>query len=210
MKSWVQLNYIQHFVIVYKQRRQKSFICEEKQQMCRSYFLRGGALCTKTKVSFKNYNRFAVRKVPEQLLKILNGMKLILDDQGKQLDSYTISLKSFRSFRVPLFNKPVTAQELFLLFLTDWNRVFPYHVYVIFLFFFSSLQTNTICDTIYTKECSFSNKTTCTTSYENECKTTTENKCTIVYDEKCSAVYEDKCQTGKISALTFKFVLKVK
>ena len=143
-------------------------------------------------------------------LKILNGIKLIPDDQRNHLDSYTISLKSFRSFRVPLFNKPVTAQELFLLFLTDWNRVFPYHVYVIFLFFFSSLQTNTICDTIYTKECSFSNKTTCTTSYENECKTTTENKCTIVYDEKCSAVYEDKCQTGKISALTFKFVLKVK
>ena len=89
MKSWVQLNYIQHFVIAYKQRRQKSFICEEKQQMCRSYFLRGGALWTKTKVSFKNYNRFAVRKVPEQLLKILNGIKLILDDQGKHLDSYT-------------------------------------------------------------------------------------------------------------------------
>ena len=44
-------------------------------------------------------------------LKILNGIKLILDDQGNHLDSYTISLESFRSFRVPLFRKP--GQELF-------------------------------------------------------------------------------------------------
>ena len=51
------------------------------------------------------------KKVPAQLLvcgiggplKILNGIKLILDDQGNQLDSYTISLESFRSFRGPLF-----------------------------------------------------------------------------------------------------------
>jgi len=28
-------------------------------------------------------------------------------------DSYTISLESFRSFRGPLFRKPVTGQELF-------------------------------------------------------------------------------------------------
>ena len=42
-------------------------------------------------------------------LKILNGIKLILDDQGNHLDSYTISLESFRSFRSPLFRKPVTA-----------------------------------------------------------------------------------------------------
>ena len=38
-------------------------------------------------------------------LKILNGIKLILDGQGNHLDSYTISLKSFRSFRGPLFRK---------------------------------------------------------------------------------------------------------
>ena len=54
-------------------------------------------------------------------LKILNGMKLILDDQGHHLDSYTISLESFRSFKGPLFCKPVTVQEIFLLFLTaNW------------------------------------------------------------------------------------------
>ena len=46
-------------------------------------------------------------------LKILNGIKLILDDQGNHLDSYAISLESFRSFRGPLFRKPVTGQELF-------------------------------------------------------------------------------------------------
>ena len=55
-------------------------------------------------------------------LNILNGIKLILDDQGNHLDSYTISLESFRSFRGPLFRKPVTGQELFLLFLTA-NRL---------------------------------------------------------------------------------------
>ena len=32
--------------------------------------------------------------------------------------THTISLESFRSFRGPLFRKPVTGQELFLLFLT--------------------------------------------------------------------------------------------
>ena len=46
-------------------------------------------------------------------LKILNGIKLILDDQGNHLDSYAINLESFRSFRGPLFRKPVTGQELF-------------------------------------------------------------------------------------------------
>ena len=45
--------------------------------------------------------------------KIPNGIKLILDDQGNHLDSYTISLESFRIFRVPLFRKPVTGQGLF-------------------------------------------------------------------------------------------------
>ena len=43
----------------------------------------------------------------------MNGIKLILDDKGNHLDSYTISLESFRSFRGPLFRKPVTGQELF-------------------------------------------------------------------------------------------------
>ena len=68
--------------------------------------------------------RFAVRNSKKKFLtstglwnrgplKILNGIELILDDQGNHLDSYTISLKSFRSFRGPLFRKPVTGQELF-------------------------------------------------------------------------------------------------
>ena len=30
------------------------------------------------------------------------------------MDSYTISLESFRAFRFPLFHKPVTGQELFV------------------------------------------------------------------------------------------------
>ena len=46
-------------------------------------------------------------------LKILNGIKLILDGQGNHLDSYAISLESFRSLRGSLFRKPVTGQELF-------------------------------------------------------------------------------------------------
>ena len=63
------------------------------------------------------------KKVPDQLLvcgivwgplKIVNGIKLILDDQGNHLDSYTIRLESFRSFIGPLFCKPVTGQELYL------------------------------------------------------------------------------------------------
>ena len=44
-------------------------------------------------------------------LEILNGIKFILDDQGNHLDSYTISLESFRFFRVPLFLKTVTGQD---------------------------------------------------------------------------------------------------
>jgi hypothetical protein len=65
-------------------------------------------------------------KVPDQLLvcgigstgnrgplKILNGIKFILDDQVYHLDSYTISFESFRSFKGPLFRKPITSQELF-------------------------------------------------------------------------------------------------
>ena len=63
------------------------------------------------------------KKNPDQLLvcgiggpmKILNGIKLILDDH---LDSYSISLESFRFF----FCKPVTGQDFFLLFLTA-NRL---------------------------------------------------------------------------------------
>ena len=46
-------------------------------------------------------------------LKVLNGTKLILDDHGNNLDSFRISLESFRSFRDPLLLKPVTGQELF-------------------------------------------------------------------------------------------------
>ena len=41
---------------------------------------------------------------------------MILDSQGN-FWTHTISLESFRSFRGPLFRKPVTDQELFLLFL---------------------------------------------------------------------------------------------
>ena len=46
-------------------------------------------------------------------LKVLNGTKLILDDHGKNLDSFIISLESFRSFRGPLLLKPITGQEVF-------------------------------------------------------------------------------------------------
>ena len=47
---------------------------------------------------------------------ILNGTKLILeflDDHGNNLDSFRISLESFRSFRGHLLLKPVTGQDLF-------------------------------------------------------------------------------------------------
>ena len=60
------------------------------------------------------------KRVPGQLLacEIGNhGIKLILDDQENHLDSYAISLESFRSFRGRLFRKPVTRQELFFCFL---------------------------------------------------------------------------------------------
>ena len=43
-------------------------------------------------------------------MKVLNGTKLILDDHGSNLDSFEISLESFRG---PLLHKPVTGQELF-------------------------------------------------------------------------------------------------
>ena len=46
-------------------------------------------------------------------LKVLYGTKLIIDDHGNNLDSFRISLESFRSFRGPLLLKPVTGQELF-------------------------------------------------------------------------------------------------
>ena len=46
-------------------------------------------------------------------LKVLNGTKLNLDDHGNNLESFRISLESFRSFRSPLLYKPVTGQELF-------------------------------------------------------------------------------------------------
>ena len=46
-------------------------------------------------------------------LKVLNGTKVILDDYGNSLDSFRINLESFRSFKGPLFHKPVTGQELF-------------------------------------------------------------------------------------------------
>ena len=67
-----------------------------------------------------NYSWFAVRNSKKKFLtsywlplKIMNGIKLILDDQGNHLDSYTISLESLRSFRSPLFCKPVTGKEHF-------------------------------------------------------------------------------------------------
>jgi hypothetical protein len=52
-------------------------------------------------------------KVP---LKVLNGTKLILDGHGNNLDSFRVSLESFRSFRGPLLHKPLTRQELFFAF----------------------------------------------------------------------------------------------
>ena len=53
-------------------------------------------------------------------LKVLNGTKLILDDHGNNLDSFRISLESFRSFRGPLLYKPVTGQEPF--FAVSYNK----------------------------------------------------------------------------------------
>ena len=40
-------------------------------------------------------------------------MHQTLDDHGNSLDSFRLSLESFRSFRGPLRLKPVTGQELF-------------------------------------------------------------------------------------------------
>ena len=58
------------------------------------------------------------KKVPDLtglcVMKVVNGTKLILDDQENQLGSFRISLDSFRSFRGPLIHKPVTGQILFL------------------------------------------------------------------------------------------------
>ena len=47
------------------------------------------------------------------ILKVLNGTKLTLDDHGNNLESFRISLESFKSFRDPLLHKPITGQELF-------------------------------------------------------------------------------------------------
>ena len=47
------------------------------------------------------------------LLKVLNGIKLILDNHENNLDSLRISLEFFRSFRGSLLHKPVTGHELF-------------------------------------------------------------------------------------------------
>ena len=55
------------------------------------------------------------------LLKVLNGTKLILDNHGYSLDSFRISLESFRFFRGPLLPKPVTGQELF--FATSYSKL---------------------------------------------------------------------------------------
>ena len=52
---------------------------------------------------------------------ILNGKKLILDNQRIHLDSYTISFESFRSFRGPLFRKPVAVQDFF--FAVSYSRL---------------------------------------------------------------------------------------
>ena len=61
-------------------------------------------------------------------LKVLNGTKLIIDDHGNNLDSFRISLKSFRFFRGPLLLKPVTGQELF--FAISYSSNGPFHWYM--------------------------------------------------------------------------------
>ena len=58
-------------------------------------------------------------------LKILNGIKLILDDQGNHLDSYTIRFESFRSFRGLQFRKPVIGHRPGTLFLSQNNLKGP-------------------------------------------------------------------------------------
>ena len=47
-------------------------------------------------------------------MKVLNGTKVILDDQGNHINSLRISLESFMSFRGLLFHKLATGQILFL------------------------------------------------------------------------------------------------
>ena len=51
--------------------------------------------------------------------------KLIFDDHGNILDSFKISLESFMSFSGPLFRKPVTGHDFFLLFLTA-NQLYQF------------------------------------------------------------------------------------
>ena len=48
------------------------------------------------------------------MIAFVRDCTLILDDQGNHLDSFTISLESFRSFRGPLFQKPGTFFCCFL------------------------------------------------------------------------------------------------
>ena len=62
-------------------------------------------------------------------LMALNGTKLIFDDHGNKVDSFRISLESFRSFKGPLLHKPVTGQELF--FAVSYSK--PALVNIIFL-----------------------------------------------------------------------------
>ena len=71
------------------------------------YKARGGLLYETAKISSKPVTGLCNRGP----LKIPNGIKLILDDLRNHLDSYTISLGSFRSFC-----KPVTGSELFFAF----------------------------------------------------------------------------------------------
>ena len=54
-------------------------------------------------------------------LKVLNGTKLILEGHGNNLDSFRISLESFRSFRCPLLPKPVSW--LGLSFAVSYNKL---------------------------------------------------------------------------------------
>ena len=75
-------------------------------------------ISVKSKVKISSiFVAFLKNKNFTDLWKILNCIKLILGDQGNYLDSYTISLESFRSFRGPLFRKPVTGQDFFCCFL---------------------------------------------------------------------------------------------
>ena len=55
-------------------------------------------------------------------LNVLNGTNLILDDHGNNLDSFRISLESFRSFRGPLLHKPATAHGQELFFVVSYSK----------------------------------------------------------------------------------------